>query len=422
MRHAAADAQDGWCPPTWDGWQCWESAPPDTVATATCPTYAYLKTPSCDHYATKRCEQTGHWFTSIDQLNRTQERSDYTSCSQVSTLLSRVYVHVSAYAVSIVALVPALVIFFSYRQLKVHRVSIHKNFFVSLLLNSVMVIVFKCVVMLDELSQSGSPSILEKNGVGCKILFIMTKYCRLTNYLWQFCESYYLHKLIASAFAEQRSLLIFYIIGWVFPVIPVAVYAALRAHHADEQCWVVPVEMYEWVLNAPCLLSLVMCALFLINIIRVLVTKLRAQHANEPSQYRRAVRATLVLVPLFGLHLIVTIYRPARGTCTWMQLYYYADYMLDGLQGALVALIFCYLNGEVQNLLRNTYGRYVNLHAPVFRSGHRSSSLSCRSQHTMHTMVGIESTSMSAAVAESGPSGAAPLLPPNGADERECRL
>ena len=42
----------------------------------------------------------------------------------------------------------------------------------------------------------------------------------------------------------------------VFPVVPVAVYAALRARFADEQCWVVPVDAYEWVLNAPCLLSL----------------------------------------------------------------------------------------------------------------------------------------------------------------------
>ena len=61
------------------------------------------------------------------------------------------------------------------------------------------------------------------------------------------------------------------------------------------------------------------------------------------------MRATLVLVPLFGLHLIVTIYRPAHGACVWMQIYYYGDYLLDGLQGAMVALIFCYLNGEVRH-------------------------------------------------------------------------
>lgn len=42
----------------------------------------------------------------------------------------------------------------------------------------------------------------------------MTRYFRMTNYMWMFCEGYYLHKLIASAFAEENSLLPLYIIGW----------------------------------------------------------------------------------------------------------------------------------------------------------------------------------------------------------------
>ena len=64
---------------------------------------------------------------------------------------------------------------------------------------------------------------------------------------------------------------------------------------------------------------------------------------------RKAVRATLVLLPLFGTHFVVTIYRPPSipGSCKWIELYYYVDYILDGLQGFLVALIFCYVNGEV---------------------------------------------------------------------------
>ena len=66
-------------------------------------------------YATKQCEADGRWFMRLDGRNQTQEWSDYGPCKQVSDLLRRVYVHVSANAVSIVALVPALVIFFSYR-------------------------------------------------------------------------------------------------------------------------------------------------------------------------------------------------------------------------------------------------------------------------------------------------------------------
>jgi len=135
----------------------------------------------------------------------------------------------------------------------------------------------------------------------------------------------------------------------VFPLFPTALYGVYRAGWADRSCWVVPEEGWEWALNGPSLLSLLLNALFLVNIIRVLVTKLRAAHANEPSQYRKAVRATLVLLPLFGLHFLVTIYRPhsSTATCALTTLYFYANDILDGVQGSLVALIFCYFNGEV---------------------------------------------------------------------------
>jgi len=75
------------------------------------------------------------------------------------------------------------------------------------------VIMFKSLVMLDVLGGRGD-SVIEGNGVGCRLLLILTKYSRMTNYMWMFCEGFYLHRLIAAAFAEQKSLLVFYLIGW----------------------------------------------------------------------------------------------------------------------------------------------------------------------------------------------------------------
>ncbi|GIY41932.1 uncharacterized protein CDAR_3881 [Caerostris darwini] len=73
------------------------------------------------------------------------------------------------------------------------------------------------------------------NLVGCKVLCVITKYARMTTYMWMFCEGFYLHKLIAASFAEQKSLRMFYFIGWVFPVFPVTTFSILRWYFADEE-------------------------------------------------------------------------------------------------------------------------------------------------------------------------------------------
>ena len=66
--------------------------------------------------------------------------------------------------------------------------------------------------------------------------------------------------------------------------------------------------------------------------------------------FRKAVHATVVLLPLFGLHWLLTLYRPQEGAhCIWKNVYKYMNVVLDGLQGLMVAIAFCYRNGEVEN-------------------------------------------------------------------------
>ncbi|KAG1704020.1 Calcitonin receptor [Nymphon striatum] len=71
--------------------------------------------------------------------------------------------------------------------------------------------------------------------IGCKILYSLTRYFRMTNYMWMFCEGYYLHKLIVACFAEQNSLLPLYIFGWGCPLLAVLIYSGVRVFRFDTQ-------------------------------------------------------------------------------------------------------------------------------------------------------------------------------------------
>lgn len=72
------------------------------------------------------------------------------------------------------------------------------------------------------------------------------------------------------------------------------------------------------VLIIPVSLSMALNLVFLCNIVRVLLIKLRAgpTHLTEGRPSRtllQAFRATLLLLPLLGLHYLLTPFRPPKG-------------------------------------------------------------------------------------------------------------
>lgn len=343
-----------YCPRTWDGWQCWPDTKPGVIATSVCPDYIYFTTKVfCSEPAEKECLKNGTWKKDMGA-----EWTNYGPCGLRKNHHSRIYFHLGCLGVSIAFLIPAIIIFTAYERLRVHRIYIHINLFVSLLLSAISGVILKSVVILNAININSEESIMSRNAPWCKFLSLLTKYFRLTNYSWMFCEGFYLHKLIAAAFAEERNLYKFYILGWGFPLIPVITYSVIRAVIADTDCWTVPTGVYEWITHSPMLLALGLNLIFLCNINRVLFTKLQMKNnSREPTQYRKAVRATLVLIPLFGLHSIMAIYRPSASACKLSDAYSFINDALDGLQGLIVSVIFCYTNNEILNLLKQTYKR-----------------------------------------------------------------
>ncbi|CAG5136877.1 unnamed protein product, partial [Candidula unifasciata] len=110
-------------------------------------------------------------------------------------------------------------------------------------------------------------------------------------------------------------------------------------------CWVSNANNLEWIMYGPILVCILINVAFLTNVLRILLTQLQS-HPNEPSNYRRALKATFILVPLFGLQVFLIVYQPPGNVVNFFA-YEVVARIISNSQGTAVATIFCFLNNEV---------------------------------------------------------------------------
>ncbi|PVD30010.1 hypothetical protein C0Q70_09271 [Pomacea canaliculata] len=178
-----------------------------------------------------------------------------------------------------------------------------------------------------------------------------------------FCEGLFLHTIIVHAFSKEKKLLrICYGVGWAVPVVPTIIYACIRAvdQELDKECWI-PHSWALWTIIAPVIVSLIVNFAFFLNILRILMSKLRAFNSHEQLQYRRAVKAVLIMIPLFGTNNLIMLVRPEmsrEGVRVWKII----SAFLVAYQGVAVSLIFCFFNGEVMTVLRRKWSQWRHTH------------------------------------------------------------
>ncbi|KAK3759805.1 hypothetical protein RRG08_041758 [Elysia crispata] len=85
------------------------------------------------------------------------------------------------------------------------------------------------------------------------------------------------------------------------------------------------------------------------------MTKLR--QVPDAQQSRKAAKATLILVPLFGLQFLVFPVRPAEDS-PMHDIYLHFMALLMSMQGTLVSIIFCFCNGEVRSLIMRKWHQH----------------------------------------------------------------
>ncbi|XP_038627518.1 calcitonin receptor [Tachyglossus aculeatus] len=338
------------CNRTWDGWLCWGDTPAGRVSIQNCPDYFPDFDPS--EKASKFCDQNGNWFRHPES-NRTW--SNYTLCNSFTNEKLKMafvlyYMAMVGHTLSIISLLLSLAIFFYFKSLSCQRITLHKNLFISYVLNSLFTLIHLSTVVPNA-------NLVNRDPVGCKVLQFVHQYMLGCNYLWMLCEGAYLHTLIVVAvFAEEQRLHWYYLLGWGFPLVPASIHAVARVKYFDDSCWM-SVETYLlYIIHGPILAALLVNFFFLLNIVRVLVTKLRDTHRAESNMYMKAVRATLILVPLLGIQFVIIPWRPENRLAG--EIYDYVMHILMHYQGLLVATIFCFFNGEVQAALKRQWAQY----------------------------------------------------------------
>uniref|UniRef100_A0A672SL70 Corticotropin releasing hormone receptor 1 n=1 Tax=Sinocyclocheilus grahami TaxID=75366 RepID=A0A672SL70_SINGR len=115
--------------------------------------------------------------------------------------------------------------------------------------------------------------------------------------------------------------------GIPFPII--VAWAIGKLYYDNEKCWFGKrAGIYtDYIYQGPMILVLLINFIFLFNIVRILMTKLRASTTSETIQYRKAVKATLVLLPLLGITYMLFFVNPGEDEISQIVFIYFNSFL-----------------------------------------------------------------------------------------------
>ncbi|XP_057318874.1 PDF receptor isoform X2 [Microplitis mediator] len=399
LQHHNFSIPDGeiWCSWVWDSILCWPPIKASSTVTQRCPLANGIDTTK------RRCSDDGRW------LGRNGERSlngwtNYTPCftPEMLLLIRKLYTgdeHAAkikldiaektrtlefvGLTTSLAALLISLAIFWRFRSLRNTRTRIHKNLFVAMVIQVIIRLTLYIDQALKKSKVYGSNQGINNVAILCEASYVLLEYARTAMFMWMFIEGFFLHNMVTvTVFQETSHYRVYRLVGWGLPVVMTLTWAIVTAvYYRPSKCWWgYNLTSYFWILEGPRMAIIMLNFLFLMNIVRVLVVKLRQSRTSETQQARKAVRAAAVLLPLLGITNLISMAAAPLETTIWFAIWSYTTHFLTSFQGLFVATLYCFLNGEVRLALKKTMSVYMSLRGSN-RSNRRLSTFSaCHSQ------------------------------------------
>ncbi|XP_040027794.1 vasoactive intestinal polypeptide receptor-like [Gasterosteus aculeatus] len=345
------------CRGMWDKITCWPSADVGQVVTVPCPKYLfYFSGDISTSNLSKTCTEAGWTPFSIDSyvLDCGYNPNNTMDDNKSGEFFGAIKVgYTIGHSVSLISLTMAIIVLCLFRKLHCTRNYIHLHLFVSFALKAVAVFIKDGVLYhVVETESCELP-------VSCKAAVVFFQFGVMASYFWLLVEGLYLHTLLAVSFFSERKYFWWYILmGWGAPTLFISAWVITKASSNDSGCWEIIDDRPWWIIKTPVLGTILVNFFLFICIIRILRQKMNCPDIGrkESNQYSRLAKSTLLLIPLFGINYIIFAFIPNH---IHPQVRMVFDLILGSFQGFVVAVLYCFLNGEVQGEIKRKWRRWM---------------------------------------------------------------
>uniref|UniRef100_A0A8C2THT2 Corticotropin releasing hormone receptor 2 n=2 Tax=Neognathae TaxID=8825 RepID=A0A8C2THT2_COTJA len=324
---------------------CWPRASAGKLVERPCPEFFNGIKYNTTRNAYRECLGNGTWASKINYSQCEpilDDKRKYAHHYKIALIINYL-----GHCISVGALIVAFMLFLCLRSIRCLRNIIHWNLITTFILRNVMWFLLQ---MIDH-------NIHESNEPWCRCITTVYNYFVVTNFFWMFVEGCYLHTAIVMTYSTDKlRKWVFLFIGWCKCLVCL--------NEQRGRCWFgkEPGKYIDYIYQGPVILVLLINFVFLFNIVRILMTKLRASTTSETIQYRKAVKATLVLLPLLGITYMLFFVNPGEDDISQIVFIYFNSF-LQSFQGFFVSVFYCFLNGEVRSAARKRWHRWQDHHS-----------------------------------------------------------
>ncbi|XP_068678399.1 adhesion G protein-coupled receptor L4-like [Montipora foliosa] len=305
-------------------WQKGEDAVWKTDGCELVPSQSDAKMTTC------KCDHLTIFASLMDPFDSTIEEPDKKALEMVSII---------GCAISLIAvLVTIAVSLVFWRAVKSPRAEV--------LLNLCVAVALSCIFVIVEGSARGSKA-------GCTVVAAFLHYFLLSLFSWMLCEGVLLYIVLIKVFrgiAEEK-VKYFYIFGWGFPAIIVAISLATTqavGYGNAHACWLYVSSGLIWAFIAPAITVILVNIVVFILVIRQMMGTRHVQNKTQIEKVKAGVKASAVILPLLGITWLFGLLSFNSATIAFKYIFAIAN----SLQGLMIFIFHCLLNKQIKDAIK----------------------------------------------------------------------